>query len=85
MADAASLPHLERIGPDYVASVIAAFRTLVRGRALAGPDSEYERTRLAAAAVLPLTEMLAARGPLDALPLADWMLAAGEAQARTHS
>lgn len=79
IANTASLPHLERLGPDYVAAVIAAFHALVCAEppAVAEPDSKYERSRLAAAAVLPLTELLAASGPSSALPLADWMLDGG--------
>ena len=75
-----SLPHLERLGPTYVTSVIAVFRTHARIGAPAGPEPDADedaRTHYAAAAVVPLTELLAARGALDAAPVADWMLAGG--------
>lgn len=74
-----NLPHLELIGPAYVASVIAAFHALVRAEPPAGaePDSEDERWRFAEVAVLPLNELLVARGPFDNVPLADWMFTAG--------
>lgn len=84
MARTATLPHLKRVGPDYVASVIAVFRTIVR-TGLHGDaelDSDAARTRFAAVAVLPLTEMLAGPGPLDTLPVADWMLAGGASSCR---
>ncbi len=82
MAQVTTLPHLERVGPTYVASVIAAFRTLVRAGLPddAGLDSEDARNRFAAVAVLPLTEMLAGPGPFDTLPVADWMIAGGVSQ-----
>ncbi len=80
MANAASLPYLERVGPVYVASVITAFNALAEAPADDQPDAEAEHSRLAAAAVLPLTELLAARGPLEHILVVDWMLGAGAGQ-----
>ena len=79
MARIATLPHLEHVGPAYVDAVIATFRTLVRAGFPddAGLDSEHARTRFAAVAVLPLTEMLAGPGPFDTLPVAEWMIKGG--------
>ena len=84
MAHVVKLPNLERIGPDYVASVIAVFRTIVRTGLHVDNDldSDAASTRFAAVAVLPLTEMLAGPGPLDTLPVADWMLAEGAPRCR---
>ena len=50
--------------PAYLAAVIAAFRGLARLE----PAPDIDRASLAIAAVLPLTEMLAARGPFDGVP-----------------
>ena len=58
-----------------MAAVIATFGAIVRAKSPAG--TEAERFRLAAAAVLPLTELLAAPGPLEDVPVADWMLRGG--------
>jgi len=75
LVKASSRPHLKHIGPDYVAAVIANFLAVARAKSPAG--AEAERTRLAAAAVLPLTELLAAPGPIEDVPVADWMLRGG--------
>jgi len=82
IGNTATLPYLECIGPAYVAAVIAAFRALILTEApgVAAPG-EVDRMRVAAIAVLPLTEMLAARGLIDDAPILDWMLAGGATQA----
>ena len=79
MAKTASHPHMKHIGPDYVAAVIATFQAVVRAGcpAAAEHSAEAEDSQLAAAAVLPLTELLAARGPVEDVPVADWMLKGG--------
>ncbi len=84
LAKTASRPHLKHIGRDYVDAVIATFTAVVRVEcpAAAEPNAEVERSRLAAAAVLPLTELLAARGPFEDVPIADWMLRGGAYQAQ---
>ena len=82
-----SLQYLERIGPTYVALIIAAFHAIVRAGPCKGPAFEWDgidpeveemaQIRFVAAAVLPLTEMLAACDAFEAVPLLDWMLAGG--------
>lgn len=82
MASTARLPNaaMERVGPTYVASVIAAFRAIIGAEPAARiePGKEDEHTRYVAAAVLPLTELLARRGLIDTVNVADWLLAGGE-------
>jgi len=67
-----------------VDAVIATFNAVVRVEcpAAAERDAEAERSRLAAAAVLPLTELLAARGPFEDVPVVDWMLRGGAYRAQ---
>ncbi len=67
---------LQHVGLIYVASVIAAFRALVRAEP-AEPESLDERARCVAAAILPLIELLAARGMIDTLPVMDWLWKGG--------
>ena len=82
LANTASLPHLERVGPTYVASLIAVFYAHASGHASSGPStlhpgSEDFESSYAAAAVVPLTELLAARGLIDTVPVLDWLLEGG--------
>jgi len=70
---------MKHMGPLYLASVIAAFQTLVRTER-AAPTQPYsldDRTHYVAAVVLPLTEFLAARGLIETLPVVEWLLAGG--------
>ncbi len=85
LAHTASLPHLERIGPTYIASVIAVFYAhaavyMSSGRPSLRPGIEDIEIRYATAAVVPLTELLAARGLIDTVPVVDWLLAGGATQ-----
>ncbi len=77
MAYTAEQPRaLKHVGLIYVASVIAAFRALVRAEP-AEPKSLDARARCVAAAALPLTELLAARGMIDTVPVMDWLWKGG--------
>ena len=84
----ASLPHLERVGATFVASVIAVFYAHASGHASSGPStinpgSENFESSYAAAAIVPLTELLTARGLIDTVPVMDWMLAGGAGRSKT--
>ena len=81
LATTASLQHLEQSGPTYVASLIAMFYAHASGHtsvvSTIHPGSEDFETSYAAAAVVPLTELVAARGLIDTVPVLDWLLAGG--------
>ena len=68
-------------GPTYVASLIAMFYAHASGHtsvvSTIHPGSEDFETSYAAAAVVPLTELVAARGLIDTVPVLDWLLAGG--------
>ncbi len=78
MGIAASLPYLERIVPTYVSAVIAALLALARLEVAASADDTSSHKVLIAVAIMPLTDMLAQRGPSGLVPLIEWMVAGGE-------
>ena len=78
VALAASLPHLERIVPTYVSAVIAALHSMARLDAAARTKDMDDRKFLIPVAIMPLTELLAERGPAGLVPIIHWMIAGGE-------
>ncbi len=70
---------MQRLGTIYVAAVIEAFTQLARIKApaVAEADGEVGRVRYAAVAVLPLTQILGARGFIETAPVVEWLQTGG--------
>ncbi len=73
----AGLPRFKRVVPDFVAAVIAALGGLERIGIAPHTKTAGDLALFAIVAMMPLTDMLAATGPFNVVPIVDWMITGG--------